>query len=223
MKKHKLFVDTGVDQGTVVLNWHDTPKREFVYLAKAFHLTARDTAARLRQDRQFGLSGDPIKDFLAYPVVFMYRHALELYMKAIVLEGLPMLGIEGRKTIEEEELFSEHNLVVLRRHLQNIFEAYGWDWDLELPQFHSRDDFARFVAEFQAVDPASHTFRYTVDKRGKGSVDPHFKFDLFAVADVLDQLLPMMSGVVARAHDELAAALETMSREPPPEPEAVDP
>lgn len=46
MEKKRLFVDDkGRPHGTVVLNWHGSPEREFSYFAEAFHLVAKDAVA----------------------------------------------------------------------------------------------------------------------------------------------------------------------------------
>lgn len=88
-KKRKLFIDDGRPHGTVILNWHGTPEKEFTYIAEAFRVLAQEAVAKLRRNKRFGLHGLPIEDFRAYPIIFLYRHALELYMKAIVLVGYP--------------------------------------------------------------------------------------------------------------------------------------
>jgi len=63
MKRKRLFVDNGRPHGTVVLNWHGTPEREFIHFAEAFLLVAQDAVAALRADPQFGLEGWPMDDF----------------------------------------------------------------------------------------------------------------------------------------------------------------
>ena len=71
-----------------------------------------------------GLDGIPIEDFRAYPVEFLYRHALELYMKAVLLVGSPMLAIKGQPEINPQQLRTTHNFDVLTQELERIFEAY---------------------------------------------------------------------------------------------------
>ena len=104
MKKQRLFVDNGRPHGTVVLNWHGTSERDFTDFAKAFHVVAKESVAALREEPQFGLYGNPIEDFRAYPVVFLYRHALELHMKAVLLIGSPMLSIKGQHEVDRQQL-----------------------------------------------------------------------------------------------------------------------
>ena len=57
-KKRKLFVDDGRPHGTVILNWHGTPEREFTYFAEAFRVLAQESVAKLKTNRRFG--GSPL-------------------------------------------------------------------------------------------------------------------------------------------------------------------
>jgi hypothetical protein len=50
----------------------------FLY-ARSFHLAAKKLAASFQPD------ANALAEFDACPVVFMYRHAIELHLKAIVL------------------------------------------------------------------------------------------------------------------------------------------
>lgn len=210
VKKKRLFVDKGCPHGTVVLNWHGTPEREFNFVAEAFHLVAQEAVAALRQKPHFGLEGNPIEDFRAYPVAFLYRHALELHMKAVILVGSPMLAIKGMTEVDRQQLLTTHNLDVLRQHLERVFEAYGWEWDLGTPHFRSLDDLRKTIAELHAVDAGSYAFRYPLDKKDTGSLASGFRFNLFEFCEVLDSLFPVLQGAAIGADEELQATLEAM-------------
>jgi hypothetical protein len=60
------------------LNWPNIPSRDIFLHAQSFHKAAKALAA-------FQLDASPLADFDVSPVVFMYRHAVELHLKAIVL------------------------------------------------------------------------------------------------------------------------------------------
>lgn len=109
--KRKLF-DKGRSHGRVILNYDGSPEGELTLFAEAFHLTAKEACTTLRQNPHFGL--DHI-DFRAYPIVFLYRHALELYMKALILEGAPMLEIRGTGSIDRDRLLKTHSLDHLKQ------------------------------------------------------------------------------------------------------------
>ncbi len=211
MKKKRIFVDRGSPHGTVVLNWHGTPEREFTFIAEAFHKVAQEAVAALRQNHLFGLNGSPIEDFRAYPVVFLYRHALELYMKAVILIGSPMLAIKEMPEVDRQRLLKTHSLDSLREELERMFEAYEWEWDLGIPQHQSLDDFRKTIAEIQAVDARSYAFRYPIDTKGSASLPSHFRFNLFEFCEVLDGLFPVLEGAAIGAYEELQATFEAMA------------
>jgi hypothetical protein len=205
--KKRLFVDKGRPHGTVVLNWHGTPEEEFRYFAEAYRLVAQEAVVALRKNPHFGLGGFPIDDFRAYPVVFLYRHALELSMKAVILVGSPMLSIKDMGQIDRERILSIHYLDELRQNLERIFKAYGWKWDLGSPHFRSIDDFRKIIAELHAVDVLSDTFRYPVNKKGGSPLVSHFRFDLFEFCEVLDSLLTALESASIGAHEELSSPM----------------
>ena len=208
MTKTKLFDAKSRPHGTVVLNWHDAPEREFTPFAESFHVTARQAVAALRQDPHFGLYGSPLKDFRAYPIVFLYWHALELYMKAAILMGAPMLSMHGERVIDRQRLLRTHSLDVLRQDLERVFDAFGWEWDLGIPNFKTLHDFRQVIGELEAVDAGSYAFRYPISRKGTPSLDSHFRFNLFEFCELLDELLPVFDGVETAAHEELQATYE---------------
>lgn len=201
-KKRKLFVDDGRPHGTVILNWHSTPEKEFTYIAEAFRVAAQEAVTKLRRNKRFGLHGLPIEDFRAYPIIFLYRHAIELYMKGILLVGSDMLALKGEAEINREKLFTTHNLDVLRQDVERVFMVYGWGWDLGNSNFGSVKDLREIIGEFHAVDARSYAFRYPVDTKGAPSLEENFQFNLFKFCSILDGLFPTLEGAAIGAYEE---------------------
>ncbi len=198
-KKRKLFVDDDRWHGTVILNWHNTPEKEFTYIAEAFRVLAQEEVKRQKKNKQLGRI--PIEDFRAYPIVFLYRHALELYMKSIILIGSDMLRLNDQPVFERENVFTTHNLDVLRQEVERVFTVYGWGWDLGNSNFGSVKDFRKIVGELHAIDAGSYSFRYPVDTKGKPSLEADFRFNLFKFASILDDLFPTLEGAAIGAHE----------------------
>ena len=193
-----MFVNTGLTHGAVVLNWRNDPAREFTQVARAFHAVATECVAALRKNSRFGLTAG--EDYRAYPVVFLYRHALELHLKAVLLAGSRMLSVKGQSPVK---LFDTHCLDKLSKDLERVFEAYGWKWDLGTPHFRTLDAFRECIREFQTIDRGSYAFRYPVNKDGSGSVESSFRFNLFKFCDILDELLPVLEDSAYLASDLL--------------------
>ena len=211
MTEKRLFVDSGSAAGAVLLNSHGTPEEEFVYLAEAYHLTAKEACAKLRKDPRFGRDGSPMEYFRAYPIIFLYRHAFELHMKAIILVGSPMLDIKGMAAIDREALLRTHSLDKLRQDLERVFRSYGWKWDLGTDDFRCLADFRKTIAELHDIDKGSYTFRYPLDTKGTASLAPNFRFNLFAFCDVLDNLFPVLESLVTAAYEELQTTMHARS------------
>ena len=211
MRRKRLFIHDGNTDGSVVLNWAGNPEGEFKLFAEAFHSVGKEAVTALRQNPYFGIDGIPIEDFRAYPIVFLYRHALELYMKAVILIGAPMLTIRKMTAIDRQALLKDHDLDTLTKHLERVFEAYGWEWDLGAPDFKSLEDFRKAVSELNALDKGSNAFRYPTNTKGDASLPSNFRFNLFAFCEVLDSLLLALQGAAIGASEELEATHETLS------------
>ena len=84
----KLFVETG-GLSDVVLNWYGEAVEKLEPYAKAYH-----SAAQLLIETS---TGDQLRDINACPVVFLYRLSLELYLKAILILGSSILGLDGTR------------------------------------------------------------------------------------------------------------------------------
>jgi hypothetical protein len=211
MSKIKLFNKDGSPRGAVILNWQGSPWEEFIFYAQSYHLVAREAVESLKKDTHMGLYGSPRNDFRAYPIVFLYRHSLELYLKAVILTASPMLKLRDMELIDRERLLTTHSLDVLRQDLERIFEVFEWDWDLGTPQFKKQEDFRKFISELAQVDKKSDAFRYPLDTKGNASLKSHFSFNLFDFCSIFDGLLGSLEGAACAAFEELQLEYEILS------------
>lgn len=174
----------------VLLNWHDQPIKEFGLYAEAYH----SAAMRLVDD--YGTTG-AVRDIEATPILFLYRHAFELYLKAFVLTGSKILGLSNKPAPTIEEILGKsHKLTDFIPHFEAILNAVGWTWDMGKDGLRTRTDFINLVNEFQAIDPTSSAFRYPTRKDGKGSLRRRFSFNLRAFASRIDPLLKIIDGAL---------------------------
>jgi hypothetical protein len=91
---------------------------------------------------------------LIYPIVFAYRHSLELALKQL-LEDYGHFA-------EQEPEFREHSLAKIWPRCRELIEHFNPGTDpapLEILE--------QLVDEFTQVDPGSYFFRYASDTRGK--------------------------------------------------------
>lgn len=102
-------------------------------------------------DSRYGL------DCLIYPITFLYRHHLELRLKAIILDGSKLLDLKST-------LPTHHDIFPLWLQCRHILTEV---WP-EGPHA-ALDAIEAFIKEFCTIDKKSMSFRYPVDKAGNPS------------------------------------------------------
>lgn len=168
--KHLFMPARGLSRargGNVVLNLFNTPETELALVAEEYH-----KAAKLLIEK--GVTND----LAAYPIVYLYRHALELSIKSVLILGgevriIPVVGP-----------LNKHRLVPLLPHLKQLF---GTQYACHYKEL------AEIVKEFDEVDPENQAFRYTLKKNGGPSIRPGFSFSVKRMAEVLDPVLEHLS------------------------------
>ena len=178
---HSLFRH-GSSYGNIVLNFRHAAEGEFGFYARAFH-----EAGQALYKRMFDKAG--YNDLEGCPVIFLYRHALELYLKAIVLHGDAILKIEGKTLIDNRKLLQKHNLLPFLPLVKQTFEAVGWTWELDIEGLKTFGEVEVLLRDFETVDVGSYTFRYPVDTKGNPSVPHHFMVHMPTFCERMDALL----------------------------------
>lgn len=178
----------GWQPGRVTLNWSGDPLQDLDWIAESYQSVAHDRLTSFKASGGIN-SGE---EFLAYPIVFLYRQAFELRLKAIVFAGAVLLRDEGEVPMSLKDVMS-HELVPLFEEVDRILRRLMSDaeaWDLDEPNLRTRSDFKRIVSEFDAFDKGSYAFRYSVKKDGvTPSLEKYFEFDLFVFSETMDFVL----------------------------------
>jgi hypothetical protein len=65
-------------------------------------------------------------DLEAYPIVFLYRHAIELLLKGILTIGDDLAGLLDDESIRTANPYQDHSLARHLPKIRAIFEAVGW-------------------------------------------------------------------------------------------------
>lgn len=186
--------------GNVVLNFCN-PREEFGIFAHAYHSAAQHLVGQMKGNTGY-------RDYEAYPILFLYRHALELYLKAIVFKGATLLKLLSEETIDYSNFFTKHELSSLLPAIQIIWKLVDWDWDFGIEQVKTFEDFSDMVKDLEEIDPSSFSFRYPVDKRFKAVLPHHFCFSLFAFAEHMDPVLQTLDGAVTGLEERWNHAAE---------------
>jgi hypothetical protein len=187
----RLFVSNPGPHNTA-LNWNNGPEREFPFYARAFHKAAKTLVANEDLDRMAR------SDWDACPVVFLYRHALELHLKALVLgDGSNFLASQP----DPASIYRTHSLHRLAQFVCQIVTAVKWEKEFKCEGVEALADFKAVIGELELVDPGSPAFRYPVNTEGQGSVPSHLTFSVLEVAAKMDAVLELLDSTT----DALAA------------------
>lgn len=95
------------DTSDFVISFTNDPKGDFGVFAKGYTLAANRLAESLLEAPRF-------PDYEAYPVVFLYRHALELSLKHIIYGGVKLAAFRRMDEVNEQ-LKNNHELADLSR------------------------------------------------------------------------------------------------------------
>jgi hypothetical protein len=157
--------------GRVVLNWSGDPIRDLEQIAESYQSVAHDRIEVLKSRGRLH-AGD---EFEAYPIVFLYRQALELSLKAIVFAGAVLLQDEGEEPMAIGKVM-KHDLMPLFNEVSRIYARWSAGdagvWDFGEPDLRTRGDFEAIVREFDSIDRGSYAFRYSVKTDGETPSSP---------------------------------------------------
>ncbi len=205
MARHLFVAANGKTKaagGNVVLNFMGSPRRELALIGDEFFEAVKVLIDGLAQKGSYS-------DLKAYPTVFLYRHALELYLKALLDIGNNLAGLLRDERLEIDVLKELHPLTPLLDKTEHLFSALGWSWEDYGISGLTAEGFRSIVSEFDAVDRNSYAFRYPLKKNGTASVEEHFAFSLLEMSRVLDPVLTMLSNAwmtLEEYHSQLSEA-----------------
>jgi hypothetical protein len=182
MATPKLFVKN--KHGNTVLNWHRAPGEEFDLYGEAFWKAAKILLQNGTLDRL------PIASFDACVIVYLYRHALELFLKGVLI-GRGAELVDPRPS-PQTVVNAKHSLTKLLPDVRRIFVECGWDKTFGSQAGTTFDDFTAIVQEFERTDPSSFSFRYPVKKDLTGALDGHFTFSVRKFALIMDEVLSIL-------------------------------
>jgi hypothetical protein len=185
-----------VVHGNVVLNFTSFPKGDLGVYAHAYQQAANSLVKEFR--------GKPYySDAEACPIVFLYRHSVELYLKQIVLWGAGLVHLQTSDALDVHGLFSRHEFKLLLSHVRKVFEVAGWLNSSECaPKYGTFAEIESVIMEFDKIDPQSFAFRYPIDKKGDAPLPEHFHFNVVKLGEEMDQLLRMLDGAATGVYEQ---------------------
>lgn len=160
--------------------------------AESFQRAAKALAGSLQ------MQTNPLTDADISPVVFMYRHAVELHLKAIVLgDGGNFLATKP----DAQSVHKTHSLPWLAQFISQIITALKWEAEFKCDGIETLADFKAVAEELNAADPGSYLFRLPVTAGTQNSGSGGGKLSIHEFVRRMDALLELLDSTA----DALAA------------------
>jgi hypothetical protein len=158
---------------------------------KAYTLGYRRAAEQLSR---YALANQRECSSLAYPIVFLYRHHIELALKRIIY-CIPAV-LRRNLTDQEKKNLGNHRLDLIWADLEPIFESICEAVNWGKPEADDLEGIRDYVSQISAVDPLSMNFRYWKSKKGEPSLPDslnsfnirHFSEMMGRLADFIEAL-----------------------------------
>ena len=125
------------------------------------------------------------RDHLVYPIVFLYRHFLELRLKEICQRAEILRG-------DWEDTNMNHDLLALWKRARPKIEK---EFEGDDPKVLDRIEMN--ITKVHQLDPKSMSFRYPVDKKQRPSVTGREFLNPFEFVDSLAETIETLNGVTA--------------------------
>ncbi|HXM70989.1 MAG TPA: hypothetical protein VN970_07630, partial [Thermoanaerobaculia bacterium] len=171
----------------------NAPESEFGYYGSGFHEAARRLARSITRRR--GRRGADV-----LPLLFLYRHSIELLAKAVVLSGNRFMQVVGDGRDESEVLASfrrsRHRLLPLLAQIRKILEFSHFEWFFPGSAVETFADVQRVFEELDILDSDACTFRYPINVLGERSTPSDLELGLKTMVAVLDDLAEALDTVV---------------------------
>ncbi len=195
---HHIF-NSPHEHGNVVFNFRRRPIDDLIAFALGYSKAGHALAARFAVARGYG-------DYEGYPILFLYRHALELYLKAVVYRGAKLLKLVTQENVNTDHLFQRHDLARWLPAIQAISKQMKWNFEGSGPS--SCEDFASFIHTLDSIDPRSYAFRYPINPSGEAQLPHHFVVNVVLFAERMDGLLRFLDGAAAQIDEHWEAEAE---------------
>jgi len=178
---------------------------EFEIMAEHWHAALKGAVAKFRRnkgkDRIFWTSIGG--NYAAFPIIYNYRHVLELYLKGILVTGEPALLLAGEPGISDD-IFNDHSFGKLRPEIERVFDVLSVPYDLGAEGFKTKMDFRRLLADMDAME-----IRYPIDKKRQPTMANRFmSFNIFEFAAIMDEVLSALNGLRSAISYEVDARCE---------------
>jgi hypothetical protein len=187
------FIATGPDwQNNACIGKQLPPSRGMRTYADGFRSAARRLVEQMIEGETIGL---PV-DTAVYPVVFLYRHHVELVLKMIILSGRQMVGETGPSPLG-------HRLDKLWELARSIAERCFPNADRS-----QHDIVTALLAELSTIDANGEAGRYPSSMKGEPHFAEHALLNVRHFAETAEQLSEYLSFLLMEMKETNRVRLE---------------
>jgi len=178
------FYNSINDLNNFVISFTRNPQGDFGIFAKGYTQAASLLAEHLLGKQSFS-------DYEAYPVVFLYRQAFELYLKGFYYKARLISSFKDSESLGCQFIYT-HKLKPLAETFQKICKVMFPSEHLLL---QLANKVCKYAIEFEQIDSDSFGYRYPIDKKGNPSTNHHQIVNLFALHNSMKELLDELGNV----------------------------
>lgn len=172
------FYNSISDGNNFVISFTQNPQQDFGVFAKGYTRAASVLAEYLLEKPRFS-------DYEAYPVVFLYRQAFELYLKGLYYKASLIFFFKDKQRVDCQFVY-KHRLKPLADTFQKICKAL-FPSDQALLQLAKK--VLVYAVEFEQIDSDSFGYRYPIDTKGNHSTSHHQVVNLLAFHNSMQEFL----------------------------------
>jgi hypothetical protein len=171
--------------GNALLNWEGPPAKNILAYAGAYRAAACGLVNARREKK--GLS----VDHAALPIVYLYRHCFELYLKAIVYRAATLTINENELRFALPRLWREHSLVRLLAMAEPVL------FTEEGRYYFSEEELLvatrKLATTIDHVDAGSYAFRYPVTAYGSSALPENVFLNIYSFSEVVESVVDGLS------------------------------
>jgi hypothetical protein len=200
-----MFPDRGMGPGDVSLYMYGET-HEFELLGEEFHKMAKAYVATLRETRPNEYHWHSVgSNYAGVPVVYTYRHALELYLKGMLMAAEPALTFAlGEPGINDRVFCGGHSFSKLFPEIERAFDRLKVPFDFGIDGLKTKKDFRKFLEDLDHLE-----VRFPIDTKRQPAMGNKFvRFNLFEFAEKMDAILNTLNGYMSWIDDNAQGRCE---------------
>ena len=130
------------------------------------------------------------QNYLIYPIVYLYRHHIELALKNLIILSLDLLNMEIETHI------TGHKIDKLWKKLKPLLNPVCESANNSPFPIEDLDGIDSYISQIADYDPDGQRFRYSVDIKGGNSIKQNTKLiNIRVFADALEKLSNYLDGI----------------------------